>query len=347
MTVRKVIMYTAFAAALAVVPTACSSSGSSASGSGTSGGSSGAPAAGATSSAGSTSGGKETVALVPGDSTDQFYLSMKEAGQKEATKLGMNFIWSGAATFSPEDQQPVLAALLAKHPSALIVAPTDPKALTGTFEQFKKAGIPVITVDTTISDTSLLTSRITSDNTQGGTEAADSCGKAMKGTGSAGVIYTTPGTTTTNERGKGFIAEMKAKYPKIKVYTEFDGNNQSKATSQVSSLILAHSDLGCVFGTNEFAAEGAATAIGNAHAQSKVALVGYDAEPTMVQLLKQGKINFIVAQKPALEATTAVEYAHDALTGKTSAIKKSVKLPNVVMTKQNINNPNVSKWIYK
>jgi ribose transport system substrate-binding protein len=287
------------------------------------------------------------VALVPGDSTDPFYLSMEAAGQAEATKLGMGFIWEGASDFSPEAQQPVLAALLARHPSALLVAPTDPSALTGTLEQYKSAGIPIITVDTTISDTSILTSRITSDNSQGGAEAADACGAALKGAGSAAVIYTTPGTTTTNARGQGFIAEMKAKYPNITVYSEFDNNTESTATTQVSSLLLAHSNLGCIFGTNDYAAEGAATAVDTAHDASKVTIAGYDAEPALVSLLKNHTISIIIAQKPALEATMAVEYAYDALTGKTASIQSSVQLPNVTMTTTNINQPSISEWIYK
>jgi ribose transport system substrate-binding protein len=295
----------------------------------------------------STSSKKFTIALVPGDSTDPFYLSMKAAGQAEAAKLGMKFVWEGASTFSPEAQAPVLTALLAQKPSALLVAPTDPVALTSILKRYIAAGIPVITVDTTISDTSLLTSRITSDNLQGGAEAADACGSAMKGSGDAAVIYTTPGTTTTNLRGQGFIAQMKKKYPAIKVLTEYDGNAETTATSQVSSLLLAHHNLSCVFGTNDYAAEGAATAVDSAHDSGKVKIAGYDAEPAMVSLLKKNTIQIVIAQKPAMEAQLAVEYAHDWLTGKKSKIVKSVQLPNVTMTASNISDPSISQWIYK
>lgn len=289
---------------------------------------------------------KFTVALVPGDSTDPFYLSMKAAGGAEAAKLGMGFIWEGAPAFSPEAQAPILSALLARHPSALIVAPTDPVALTGILKQYIAAGIPVITVDTTISDTSILTSRITSDNLQGGATAAEACGTLLHGTGAAAVIYTTPGTTTTNLRGQGFLAEMHKAYPGIKVYTEYDGNQESTAASDVSALLLGHPNLKCVFGTNDYSAEGAATAIKDAHDQGKVFIAGYDAEPVMVSMLKSGTIQIVIAQKPALEAQTAVQYAYDYLTGHKSLIQKSVQLTNVLMTPLNINQPSVAKWIY-
>jgi len=335
MAIRQAMLCATLAGGLALGAAACSSSSNS---------SNSASAGGTPAASGSH---KYTVAFVPGDSTDPFFLSMEAAGAAEATKLGMGFTWEGASTYSPEAQQPVLAALLAHHPSALLVAPTDPAALNGTLSQFHAAGIPIITVDTTVSDTSLLASRITSDNGQGGGAAADSCGAAMKGSGSAAVIYTTPGTTTTNARGQAFIAEMKSKYPNVTVYSEYDSNNESTATSQVSSLILAHPNLGCVFGTNDYAAEGAATAVETAHAQSKVTIAGYDAEPQMVSLLKNHTISIIIAQKPAEEAQMAVQYAYDELTGNKSAVQASVQLPNVTMTQQNISQPDVSEWIYK
>jgi ribose transport system substrate-binding protein len=140
---------------------------------------------------------------------------------------------------------------------------------------------------------------------------------------------------------------MKAKHPNVTVYSEFDNNAESTATTQVSALILAHPNLGCVFGTNDYAAEGAATAVDTAHAQSRVDIAGYDAEPQLVSLLKNKTISIIIAQKPALELTMAVEYAYDALTGKTSSVQSFVQLPNVTMTSADINEPSISEWIYK
>src|SRR6185437_3267727 len=72
---------------------------------------------------------KYTIALVTGNSVDPFYLSMVAGAKAEAKKLGMNIIWQASPTFSPETQTPILQTLLAKHPSALLLAPTDPNAL--------------------------------------------------------------------------------------------------------------------------------------------------------------------------------------------------------------------------
>ena len=82
--------------------------------------------------------------------------------------------------------------------------------------------------------------------------------------------------------------------------------------------------------------------------KGKISIAGYDAEPVEITLLKQGVIDILVAQDPALEGELGVQYAYDALTGHKSLIPtKEVLLPNVVITTQDVNNPNVAKYIYK
>ena len=93
-----------------------------------------------------------TIALVPGIASDPFYITMHNGAAAEAKKLGVTLIWQGGSSFSPETQLPILQALLAKHPDALLVAPTDVQALINPIRQYTLANIPVITVDTTISD---------------------------------------------------------------------------------------------------------------------------------------------------------------------------------------------------
>ena len=127
----------------------------------------------------------------------------------------------------------------------------------------------------------------------------------------------------------------------------YDQDSPTTAESEARSIILAHSGLVGIFGTNLYSAQGAAKGVDAAGDKGKVFVAGYDAEPLEVNLLKQGTINILVIQNPAEEGSLAVQYAYDALTGHKSAIKKSVLLPNVVATTANASNPSVSKYYYK
>jgi ribose transport system substrate-binding protein len=291
--------------------------------------------------------GEKTIALVPGITTDAFYITMQRGAAQEAKKLGLNLIWQGGSDFSPETQIPVLQALFAKHPVALLIAPTNDTALINPMKQFTDAGIPVITVDTTISDTSILRSRITSNNIQGGAAAADAIAKFAHDQGEVAVINVKPGISTTDARQKGFIAEIK-KYPKMKVVAiEYDDDSPTKAFTEAQLLLLKYPHLKGIFGTNVFSAEGVGKAVAATGKKGTVNVVGYDAEPDEVKLLKDGVITTLIIQQPAEEGRLAVQYANDILNGKASLVPKSKELDNVTATTQNANDPAVAKYFYQ
>jgi ribose transport system substrate-binding protein len=290
---------------------------------------------------------KYNVVLIPGLTTDPFYITMGQGAKAEAAKLGVNLEWKGASTWSTTLQIPVVNSTLATHPNALLIAPTDDVALYKPMDAYVSAGIPVIAVDTTLKDTSILTAAISSDNYQGGEKAADTIASLAHGKGDVAVINVEKGVSTTDLRQAGFLAEMK-KYPNMKVVAaEYDNDSPTIAESDARALILAHPDLVGIFGTNLYSATGAAKGVDAAGMKGKVYVAGYDAEPDEVNLLKQGVINILIIQNPYQEGVMAVQDAYWALTGNKSMIKKSVLLPNVVATTATASNPKVSKYFYK
>ncbi|WP_067622192.1 ABC transporter substrate-binding protein [Alicyclobacillus acidiphilus] len=287
-----------------------------------------------------------TIALVPGMTTDPFYITMNNGAQAEAKKLGVKLLFQGSTAMVASEQLPVVNSLIAKHVNALLVAPADANALTPSLKTAAKQGIKVLTVDTTTADQSFLTAAVTSNNYQGGEAAADALAKAAHDHGDVAIINFDKGVTTADERNAGFMAEMK-KYPGMKVVAnEYCNDSQTTADSQVSSILLAHPNLVGVFGTNTYAAAGAAEAVKSSGMSKKVKVIAYDAEPEEIQDIKSGFIYGTVAQNPYKEGELAVEYAYEAVTGKKVKIPKSTKLNNLVITQQNVNKPSTKQWIY-
>lgn len=287
-----------------------------------------------------------TVAFVPGVAHNDFYQTMKPAAEAEAHKLGIKLIWQAPATFSVEAEVPLLQTLLAEHPDVLIVTPDDPIALKTPLEDFISAGIPVITVDTTLADTSILLSHITSDGYQGGELAAKKIAAFCGGKGTTFAMGASTSVTTLVERANGFLHEM-TKYPSMKVLpVQYDQHSIPTAESITAALLTAHPHICGVFGTNNDAAEGAGPAIETAGLAKKVDLVGFDAGPKEVAMLKSGVISTLIIQRPALEATIAVQYAYDYLTGHKSKIQHSVALSNVVATTADATSPAITKYYY-
>ncbi|GMA62130.1 ABC transporter substrate-binding protein [Alicyclobacillus fastidiosus] len=299
-----------------------------------------------TASAKSTGDGKSyTMALVPGLTTDPFYITMNNGAQAEAKKLGVKLLFQGATAMTASDQLPVVNSLISQGVNALLVAPADANALTPPLKTAAQQGIKVVTVDTSVSDTSFLTAAVTSNNYQGGEAAADALAKASNGKGEVAVINFDKGVTTADARRAGFMAEIK-KYPGMKVVAdEYCNNSETTADSDVSSILLAHPNLVGVFGTNLYAAVGSGQAVKSSGKAGQVNVIAYDAEPEEIQDIKDGLIYGTVAQNPYQEGQLAVEYAYDSLTGK-NTFPKSTQLENLVITKQNVNNSSTQNWIY-
>lgn len=318
---------------------ACSSSSStSASGSSTASSS-------ASSSTSAASAAGKNVDLIVGTKSDDFYVTMECGAMAEAAKLGVHLTVNGPADFSVSEQAPILNAVAAAKPDALIVAPTSATALDPELQRIQSGGTKLIFVDTDSSNMSLGLSRITSDNVGGGKLAADSLAKAIGGKGTVAVINVQPGISTTDARIQGFNEEMKAKYPNIKVLpVQYDNDSAATAATQVEGDITANPDLSGVFATNVLSAQGAATGVQHAGKSGKVKVATFDADPQQMAALKSNTIQLAIAQDPYLEGQDGVQQAVNALTGKT--VTASIGTPLVAITQQNMNDPSVSKYVY-
>ena len=278
-----------------------------------------------------------TVGFVPGIASDPFFKAMQKGAEAEAKTLGIKLIWQGSSKeYSPQAELPFVNAVLAQSPDVLVLVPTDPDALVPSAKKAVDQGIPVITVDTTISDSSLVTSYITGDNVDGGKKAADTLAKLIGEKGKVFLMASSPTATTNQLRSQGFKEELK-KYPNIQlVGTEYAYSQPAKATSAINTILLKYPDLAGIFSLDGTTTTGAVAALRNAKKVGTVKLVGYDAYPNEVQDLKDGVVSALIAQDPAKEASLALQYAVDKVTGKTSNIQAKVVIPNVVMTQDNL-----------
>ncbi|HLK42522.1 MAG TPA: ABC transporter substrate-binding protein [Thermoleophilia bacterium] len=340
---RRIPVVVLVVATAAIALAGCGSSSKSGSASTTGGStssSSGSSTAASTSSSSSSSGSK-SLALIQGTKADNFYVTMACGAKSEAAKLGYSITVQGPADFAAPEQIPIVNAITAQHPGAVLIAPTDTQALIAPMQQMKNAGIKVIQVDTTVSDTSIAAASISSNNQQGGAKAADYLAKAMGGHGSVIVMNEQPGVSTTEARIAGFTQEIK-KYPGIKqLPTQYTGDNPAKAAAAITAVYAAHPDLGGVFATNVLVAQGVDTGLKTAHA-TKVKIVGYDADPTQIADLNAGVVQALVAQEPYQEGVDGVDQAVNALTGKPT---QSILTGLAVLTKSNL--ASMSKYVYK
>jgi len=279
-------------------------------GSGTVGGSSngsGAPAS-----------NNKHLALVAGVDNEPFYYTMECGAKAEATKLGYTLDFKAPAKFDAGLQNPIITAEVNDKPAGALIVPDSDTASQAPMQQLKNAGTKVVEVDTSLKDTSVALSSISSNNTEGGKLAADTLGKLLNGkTGSVLALDTIAGTSTTDQRAQGFSDEIKAKYPNLKLLeTEFTNNDPAVAATKVTAAIASTPDLVGIFATNLNTGQGAATGLGNAHKAGQIQLVGFDASPNEVTDLKGGQFQALIAQEPGTIGKDGVDQVVNAINGK-------------------------------
>ena len=297
---------------------------------------------------------KFTVALVPGLTTDAFYITMRKGAQAAADALGMELVFQGGPDFSPVTQVPALNAVIARKPDAILIAPTDKAQLVEPLRSAHDAGIPVITVDTFIGngkyqtgagDADFPLSYIASDNILGGRIAARALGKAIGGEGKVYVANLKPGVSTTDQREAGFKAEMAESFPKVVVLeTQFNENDANKAASQMQAVFARTPDLKGVFGANLFSGVGAGNGVQQAGKTGAIRVIAFDAPSSIVDNINAGLIDVAIAQHPAEIGYYGVVSAYAHLTGQ--SIPTAIGTGFTVIDKSNVNSPDVAKYIY-
>ncbi len=294
-----------------------------------------------------------TITLVPGLTTDAFYITMRKGAQAAADTIGDTLNFQGAPDFNPVTQVPVLDAVIARHPDAILIAPTDKVQLVEPLKKAVAAGIKVITVDTSIGTGRYQTgggnadfplSYVASDNLLGGQIAARALAKAIGDKGKVYVANVKPGVSTTDQREEGFKEEMKLHSGIAVLDTQFNDDDANKAAGQLQSVMARNPDLAGVFGANLFSAIGAANGVKQGGGSGRVKVVAFDAPTTIVGQIKSGLVDLAIAQHPAEIGYFGVIAAHAALDG--NSIPASIGTGFTVLDKTNVDDPAIARFIY-
>jgi ribose transport system substrate-binding protein len=294
-----------------------------------------------------------TIALIPGLTADAFYITMRKGAEAAAEAVGAELIYQGAAEWNVGLQVPVLDAIIARQPDAILIAPNDKDQLIEPLRRAHEAGIEVITVDTFIGngvyqtgsgDADFPMSYVASDNVLGGQMAARALAAAIDETGKVYVASLKPGVSTLDQREEGFRSEI-ANYPGIEVLeTQYNDQDPNKAAAQFQAVLGRTPDLAGVFGANLFSAVGAANGAEQAGVAGEVKIAGFDAPESIVGQLKDGTLEMTVAQHPAEIGYFGVMAAYAVVTG--NPTPTAIGTGFTVMTGDNIDDPEVNRYLY-
>ncbi|MER9796616.1 ABC transporter substrate-binding protein [Mesorhizobium sp. M0142] len=297
---------------------------------------------------------KIKIGFLPGV-VDPFYQVMQTGVEAAAKDLGVEVVTQIPQTWGVEAQTPILDAMVARGDLDYIVtAPTDKDQMIGPLKAAVDAGIKVITVDTFLGDGDYVNGPVTfpisyigSDNVEGGRISARGLAKAIGGKGIVYINSTNPNVSSVEGREQGFEEVMEKEFPDIKVLgPDYNLDDQNKATQQTAAVLEREPDLAGVFGTNVFSAQGAGTAVVNAGLGGHVQVVAYDATQLAIELMNNGVVSLVLAQKPFDMGYMAVQFAAADAAGVTS-LPRRVETGFAIIDKDNVKDPAIARFIYQ
>jgi ribose transport system substrate-binding protein len=244
-----------------------------------------------------------TIPIIVKDTTSNYWQIVLAGARKAGKDLGVNVPELGAQSESDINGQiSILENAVSEKPAALVISPTEFKALGKPIDEAAKK-TPIIGIDSA-ADSKAFTSFLTTDNVQGGRIAADGLAEGItakygKAEGEVALITSLPGVGSLDQRAKGFKEELAAKYPGLKLVADkFADGQATTGLNIMTDLITANPDLRGVFASNLIMAQGAGQAIAENKKADAIKLIGFDSDDKLIGFLKDGTIYALVVQDP-------------------------------------------------
>lgn len=259
---------------------------------------------------------KAYVPLISKGFQHQFWQAVKAGADKAAAEFDVEITFEGPDNETMVDRQiDMLAAALAKKPTALGFAALDSQAAIPLLRQAKEAGIPVIAFDSGV-DSDIPVTTASTDNIAAAALAADKMAELIGGSGKVAVVAHDQTSRTGVDRRDGFLNQIKDKYPNIEVVSvQYGGGDHLKSTELTKAILTANPDLKGIFGTNEGSAVGVVNGVSEAGVKD-VVIIGYDSGKAQKDAIRSGLMAGAITQNPVGIGYETVKAALDAAAGK-------------------------------
>jgi galactofuranose transport system substrate-binding protein len=202
----------------------------------------------------------------------------------------------------------------------LIVAPVNSEGLDPALEAAKQAGVPVLTIDRKVTNTSCedYIAFLGSDFYDQGVRAADAMAKATGGKGKVAILLGSSGNNVTDNRNAGFKEQVEKEYPDLEIVAEQTANfARDEGQTVTEQLLQSNPDITAIYAHNDEMALGAVTAVTAAGKDpgEDIKIVSIDGTRNAVQGIVDGDINAVIESNPRF-GPLAFQTAADFYAGK-------------------------------
>ena len=241
---------------------------------------------------------------------------------------------------SQEKQNEQIMDMINEGIELLFINPVDWEAAQPAVDACKKAGVPIINIDTRLKDQDAVVSCIETDNYQAGQECAIDM---MNRLASAKiVILDNPIQTSITDRVQGFLDTI-AGHDEYEVIFQEAGAGELEVSAEViAGFLKDNTEFDVLFGGNDPSALGGLSSLQQYKKDEGVLIYGVDGSPDFKAMLEMGFVTGTSCQSPKSLGRTAGETAYAYLNGE--EVSKYISLPSRLITKENLNEYEINGW---
>ena len=250
------------------------------------------------------------IGLITKTETNPFFVKMKE-GAMEAAKAKGAKLMSAAGKFDTDNATQVTAIenMVTAGAKAILITPSDTKAIVPAIKKARDAGVMVIALDTPTDPQDATDALFATDNFKAGVLIGQYAKAAMAGKpAKIATLDLAPGITVGKLRHDGFLQGFGIKEgdPGIVCSQDTQGD-QAKGQTAMENCLQKAPDINVVYTINEPAAAGAYQALKSAGKEKGVLIVSVDGGCAGVKNVKAGVIAATSQQYPLKMAALGVE----------------------------------------
>lgn len=223
----------------------------------------------------------------------------------------------------------------------ILINAVDWKAIGSSLKKAKKAGIPVIAVDTLVYDQSLVDGIVVSDNYEAGAQCAKDLMKRKK---KGKILFLVQSENKSAiDRIKGFKETLEKAGWNYENIGDIECKGQLEVSQPlVENVLTKTKDIDVVVALNDPSAMGAMAALDAEHMLSDVLVYGADGSPEAKTMIYKNRMMATAAQSPRITGKKTVEMLYKILAGK--PVESQYIVPVRLITRDNVEDYSLSGW---
>jgi ribose transport system substrate-binding protein len=283
------------------------------------------------------------IAVIPKGTTHWFWKAVEAGAREGAKETGTEMIWKGSLKEDDPGQQiQIVEQFVSEGVGGIVLAPIDDTALMRPVAAAMQKRIPVVIMDSALKGEPPkdFVCTVSTNNHRAGEMAGEQLGKLLVGKGKVVLFRHKEGSASTDQREAGFLEAIK-KFPDIQVILDnrYSGTTISEAHSTALNVLDKVKEADGIFCSNEPSTLGMLRALKQNNLAGSKKLVGFDTSPGLLEDLKRGEIQALVAQNPKKMGREAVKALVAKIKGET--VPATIDSGAVVVTKENLDTPEI------